>query len=262
MVGRDVLLRVEKSPSQPGRPDPRGRGPARARRPRPREGARRLLRGARRARSSAIAGVDGNGQTELIDAITGLRHPESGPVLVEGREVTNASARQHFDVGVGHIPEDRQRRGLVLDFSLAENIGLHDYRKPPYSRFGWLYPKRLVERASRLIRRVRRPRRRAADAGRRALRRQPAEGHPRPGDRPRSARPRRGAADAWPRRRRDRVRAPAARRGARRRARRPARLARARGGPVARGPHPRHLRGRDRRRVPARRRPRRSSGSR
>ena len=100
----------------------------------------------------AIAGVDGNGQTELIDAITGLRHPETGRILVEGREVTNANARQHFDVGVGHVPEDRQRRGLVLEFSLAENIGLHDYRKPPYARFGWLYPKRLVQRASRLIR--------------------------------------------------------------------------------------------------------------
>ena len=50
------------------------------------------------------------------------------------------------------MPEDRQRRGLVLEFSLAENIGLHDYRKPPFSRLGWLYPKRLVERATRLIR--------------------------------------------------------------------------------------------------------------
>jgi simple sugar transport system ATP-binding protein len=99
----------------------------------------------------AIAGVDGNGQTELIDALTGLRRPESGRIVVEGRDVTAASARKHFELGVGHIPEDRQRRGLVLEFSLAENIGLHDYRKKPYSRLGWLYPKRLLERARRLI---------------------------------------------------------------------------------------------------------------
>jgi simple sugar transport system ATP-binding protein len=99
----------------------------------------------------AIAGVDGNGQTELIDAITGLRRPESGTVTVEGREVTSDNAREHFEIGVGHIPEDRQRRGLVLDFSIAENIGLHDYRKPPAARWGWLFPRRLIERAVRLI---------------------------------------------------------------------------------------------------------------
>ena len=65
--------------------------------------------------------------------------------------MTRDGARHHFDAGLGHVPQDRQRRGLVLDFSLAENIALHDYRKPPDSRFGWLFPKRLVERARRLI---------------------------------------------------------------------------------------------------------------
>ena len=56
-----------------------------------------------------------------------------------------------LDAGVGHIPEDRQRRGLVLEFSIAENIALHDYNAPPDSRWGWLFPRRLVERARRLI---------------------------------------------------------------------------------------------------------------
>jgi simple sugar transport system ATP-binding protein len=99
----------------------------------------------------AIAGVDGNGQTELIDALTGLRRVEAGRVLLAGRDVTPGTARAHFEEGLGHIPEDRQHRGLVLDFSLAENIALHDFRKPPDSRFGWLFPRRLVERAQRLI---------------------------------------------------------------------------------------------------------------
>jgi simple sugar transport system ATP-binding protein len=98
-----------------------------------------------------IAGVDGNGQTELIDALTGLRHASSGRVLIGREDLTNASARDCLDAGLGHIPEDRQRRGLVLEFTIAENIALHDYAKPPAAKWGWLFPNRLVERARGLI---------------------------------------------------------------------------------------------------------------
>ena len=150
MVGRDVVLRVEKGASQPADPilavddlhvrDDRGL-----------EQVRGVSFEVRGGEIVAIAGVDGNGQTELIDALTGLRRPDAGRVLVDGEDVTSASARRHFEEGVGHVPEDRQRHGLVLDFSLAENIGLHDFRKRPYARFGWLSPRRLLERARRLI---------------------------------------------------------------------------------------------------------------
>ena len=98
-------------------------------------------------RSSGIAGVDGNGQTELIDAIAGLRKSKSGTIVIGDEDVTGDSCKECLDAGLGHIPEDRQRRGLVLDFSLAENLALHDYDHPPASRFGWLFPKRLIERA-------------------------------------------------------------------------------------------------------------------
>ena len=98
-----------------------------------------------------IAGVDGNGQTELIDALSGLRRSESGRIVLAGRDITNRDARYVLDAGYGHVPEDRQRRGLVLDFSLAENIALHDYAEPPDSRFGWLFPGRLIARARRLL---------------------------------------------------------------------------------------------------------------
>jgi ABC-type uncharacterized transport system ATPase subunit len=98
-----------------------------------------------------IAGVDGNGQTELVEAITGLRKPEAGRIVAAGEDVTAEGSREALDAGVGHIPEDRQRRGLVLDFSLAENIALHDYREEPDSKWGWLYPKRLIARAVRLL---------------------------------------------------------------------------------------------------------------
>ncbi|CAN5250592.1 ABC transporter ATP-binding protein [soil metagenome] len=150
MVGREVLLRVEKSHSQPSESFLRVED-LHVRDERGIEKVRGISFDVCGGEIVAIAGVDGNGQTELIDAITGLRRPESGRVAVEDKDVTTANARHHFEIGVGHIPEDRQRRGLVLDFSIAENIGLHDFRKSPTSRLGWLFPRRLIERARRLI---------------------------------------------------------------------------------------------------------------
>src|SRR5205823_14994410 len=105
----------------------------------------------RRGEIVGLSGVDGNGQSELIDAIAGLRHPSGGRVVLGGDLVTGASAKHMLERGLGHIPEDRQRRGLVLEFSLAENIALHDYDKEPDSRFGWLRPSVLVERARKRL---------------------------------------------------------------------------------------------------------------
>src|SRR5207253_2870704 len=70
---------------------------------------------------------------------------------VVGHEHRHATPREMLDAGVGHIPEDRQRRGLVLEFTIAENIALHDYAEPPDAKWGWLFPARLVERARTLI---------------------------------------------------------------------------------------------------------------
>ena len=99
-----------------------------------------------------LAGIDGNGQTELIDALAGLRSIDAGTVRIDGDDVTHDSVHGHLEGGLGHIPEDRQRRGLVLEYSIAENIALHDYRSQPASRYGWLFPRRLIERARTLIR--------------------------------------------------------------------------------------------------------------
>jgi simple sugar transport system ATP-binding protein len=98
-----------------------------------------------------LAGVDGNGQAELIDAIAGLRTPTSGTIVVDGQDVTGASPREVLDAGAGHIPTDRQHRGLVMDFSLAENIALHDFDKPPSAQRGWLFPKRMEQAAAPLL---------------------------------------------------------------------------------------------------------------
>jgi len=150
MVGRDVLLRVEKTAAQPGDVllavedlhvhDDRGI-----------EKVRGISFDVKAGEIVGIAGVDGNGQTELIDAITGLQSIQSGTVTVAGTQLTHASARTALDLGVGHIPEDRQRRGLVLEFSIAENIALHDYARQPDARFGFIFPRRMTDRAKRLI---------------------------------------------------------------------------------------------------------------
>jgi simple sugar transport system ATP-binding protein len=108
--------------------------------------------GVRAGEIVGLAGVDGNGQTELIDALTGLRHVASGTVTVGGKEVTKESAHDHYAAGLGHIPEDRHVRGLVLDFTLAENLALHDFEKEPFAKLGWLRPGRMIAAARRLLR--------------------------------------------------------------------------------------------------------------
>jgi simple sugar transport system ATP-binding protein len=150
MVGREVLLRVEKTPANPGGPLLKVED-LRVLEDRGLECVRGISFEVRAGEIVGIAGVDGNGQTELVEALTGLRKAESGRILAGGEDVTGETARECFDAGLGHIPEDRQRRGLVLDFSLAENIALHDYRQEPDSKWGWLYPKRLIARAARLL---------------------------------------------------------------------------------------------------------------
>jgi len=150
MVGREVLLRVEKGASVATDPLLRVEG-LHVLDDRGIEKVRNLSLQVRGGEIVGVAGVDGNGQTELIDAIAGLRRPSAGRILVGDEDVTDGSCRECLDAGLGHIPEDRQRRGLVLDFSLAENVALHNYDSPPASRFGWLFPNRLVARAGKLL---------------------------------------------------------------------------------------------------------------
>jgi general nucleoside transport system ATP-binding protein len=99
-----------------------------------------------------LAGVDANGQSELIDAIAGLRSVKAGRIVVDDHDVTDASAREALEAGIGHIPEDRHRRGLVLPFSLTENLALHGYRMQPNSKRGLLNLRVMGERARRLLR--------------------------------------------------------------------------------------------------------------
>lgn len=98
-----------------------------------------------------IAGVDGNGQSELIQAITGLRPVESGKVTLLDHDITHSSPRTITETGLGHIPEDRHKHGLVLKMRLDENIGLQTYYKEPLSKGGFLNQKAFEDNAKHLI---------------------------------------------------------------------------------------------------------------
>ena len=98
-----------------------------------------------------IAGVDGNGQTELIEAITGLRKTKSGSITLKNQELSTLSTRKITESGVGHIPQDRHKHGLVLDYTIGENIGLQTYYQKPISKSGILNYKELYKKAKELI---------------------------------------------------------------------------------------------------------------
>jgi simple sugar transport system ATP-binding protein len=99
-----------------------------------------------------IAGVDGNGQKELVEVLTGLAKPTSGDVLLKGKPIAGSSPRAIAEAGVGYIPEDRHKRGLVLDFDIGENMTLKDYYAPKYRKSGMLQYGKIYEKARELIR--------------------------------------------------------------------------------------------------------------
>ena len=150
MVGRDVLFRVAKDAAKPGPPllevngleavDDRGL-PA----------VNGVDFEVRAGEIVGVAGVDDNGQGELVETLTGLRRVVAGTIRVDGQDVTAADVRGKLDAGIGHIAEDRQRRGLVLDFNLAENLCLREYNRAPIAKRGLISPKRMNERAAPLL---------------------------------------------------------------------------------------------------------------
>jgi general nucleoside transport system ATP-binding protein len=151
VVGRDVLLAVEKTRSKPAGPLLEVRD-LYVRDDRELEKVSGLSLSVRAGEIVALAGVDGNGQQELVDAITGMRAPESGVVEIGGEDIAGKGVRAATEAGVAHIAEDRQLRGLVLPFTLTENLALREYRKPVFSARGWLRLSYWKDLAKRLLR--------------------------------------------------------------------------------------------------------------
>src|SRR5438552_8433892 len=153
MVGRDVLLRVEKPDAKAGDSvlkvqnlSVSGRGDAKR--------IDNVSFDLRAGEIVGVAGVEGNGQTELIEALSGLIPGSyiSGTIAFEGRDITQLDARKRKELGIAHVPEDRHRRGLLLDFSLAENtiLGVH-YRKPAVSFGGIMLDQKGIQRRTEQV---------------------------------------------------------------------------------------------------------------
>ncbi len=151
MVGRDVNLTVDKSPYAPGNDvmeirdlvvrDNRGVAAV--------NGVSLTVKA---GEILMLAGIQGNGQTELVEAIVGMRPVESGSITLNGHDITHATPRQALDAGIGHIPEDRQRDGLVLSMSVADNLVLNTPRHAPFARRGSRNLGAVRENAERLVR--------------------------------------------------------------------------------------------------------------
>lgn len=150
MVGRHVSFKVDKKPANPGKEvlrienlnvkDNRGI-----------KAVKDVNLTVRAGEILGVAGVDGNGQTELIEAITGLRNIESGRIFINDTEISNLPVRKRNEAGLGHIPEDRHKHGLVLEFSLEDNMILETYYKEPFSNKGILNREKIRSYAEDLI---------------------------------------------------------------------------------------------------------------
>lgn len=150
MVGREVVLTVDKAPARPGDvvlrvddlqvADDRGL-PA----------VNGISFEVRAGEIVGVAGVQGNGQTELVEALTGLRQAGAGKITVLGKDITRASPRSIIEQGVAHIPEDRQKHGLVLSFPLVDNLVLSTYYRPPFARGIVLNEKEIDSNGQRLV---------------------------------------------------------------------------------------------------------------
>ncbi|MFY0542722.1 ABC transporter ATP-binding protein [Brevibacillus sp. H7] len=150
MVGREVNFRVEKQPSQPKEVilavenvTALGNRGVNA--------LNNLSLEVRAGEILGIAGVDGNGQSELIEVLTGLRKAQQGRVLLKGKDITNQTPRDISESGLSHIPEDRHKRGLVLDFTMSENMVLETYFHPAFNKNGFLDYRAIDEHAAKLI---------------------------------------------------------------------------------------------------------------
>jgi simple sugar transport system ATP-binding protein len=150
MVGRDVILKVDKDEARPGQAVLEVRG-LRVRDDRRLMAVDGVDLEVRAGEILGVAGVQGNGQTELVQALTGLRPAEEGAVRITGQDVTNAPPRRISELGVAHIPEDRQRDGVVTSYEITDNAVLESYYLEPFARGLVRDDQAIVKHAEQLV---------------------------------------------------------------------------------------------------------------
>ena len=138
MVGRDVKFAVDKAPAQPGETVLKVSGLTVPSRVHHNNAVKDVSFQVRRGEIVCIAGIDGNGQTEFVYALSGLEKSSAGKIELCGKDVTHCSIRQRAETGMSHIPEDRHKHGLVLDFPLEDNLVLQRYMDPRFQKGGFI----------------------------------------------------------------------------------------------------------------------------
>ena len=152
MVGRNVNFHVEKKPAEPGDVVLEVRNMTMASKVHKNNAVKNVSFQVRRGEIVCIAGIDGNGQTELVYGLTGLEPLVSGELFLCGQDITHTSIRKRSTMGMSHIPEDRHKHGLVLDYSLEDNMVLQRYFEPEFTdKAGFLRRKNIRGYAERLI---------------------------------------------------------------------------------------------------------------
>ena len=151
MVGRNVNFHVQKPECHPGKVILDVRNMSVASHQHGNNAVKNVTLQVREGEIVCIAGIDGNGQTEFVYGLSGLEPLASGTITLEGKDVTRTAIRQRSIMGMSHIPEDRHKHGLVLDYSLEDNIVLQRYFEPEFNNMGFLRRKNIREYAERLI---------------------------------------------------------------------------------------------------------------
>lgn len=151
MVGRDVNFHVDKKPSEPKEVVLSVKNLTMKSKTHKKEVVKNVSFDVRAGEIVCIAGIDGNGQTDLVYGITGLENISEGTITLNGKDITKESIRKRTLDGIGHIPEDRHKHGLVLDFSLENNLVLQTYFEPKFNKFGFLKKNAIREYAKTVI---------------------------------------------------------------------------------------------------------------
>lgn len=153
MVGRKVSFTVDKKPKTPGDVILKVENLTVLNKAKNKELVKHATFEVRAGEIVGLAGIEGNGQTELVHAITGLRPFSEGSIAISGVDVTKDTVRDKYEKGLGHIPEDRQKHGLILDYNLAENLILQSYYLPEFQKHGFLKFDNIYMHAQHLIER-------------------------------------------------------------------------------------------------------------